>query len=48
MLADISGLFRDWENSLKESDCPFDLSYWPGTLSACLFCAALIEASRPG
>lgn len=47
MLADISGMFKDWEDSLSESDCPFDISNWAGTLAACLFCACLIEASRP-
>lgn len=46
MLADISGFFKDWETELRADDCPFDISDWPGTLAACLFCAALVESIR--
>lgn len=46
-LADLSGLFADWEQELKAADCPFDLTCWTGTLAACLFCASMLEYTRP-
>ena len=37
----------DWESELLASDCPFSLESWTGTLAACLFCAAMLEDTRP-
>lgn len=47
MLCDVSGMMDDWEQELQASDCPFRLNSWTGILAACLFCASIIQFSKP-
>lgn len=46
-LADLSGLYHDWETELQAKDCPFNLACWSGLLAACLFCASMLEFTKP-